>query len=141
MAFITTSDLSGSISTSMLNQLISAGANFANCLTTAISELAPLRTNFKIDAELDKSGTNRNDELLRIVVAITTYYLFNTVEDDAIPQRVIDNYTKAIKDIKAIADGKQGTTIERIVDENGTSKTSIRVNTKDEPRDVNYFWQ
>jgi phage gp36-like protein len=140
MAFITTSDLSGSISTSMLNQLIAAGANFANCLTTAISELAPLRTNFKIDAELDKSGTNRNDELLRIVVAITTYYLFNTVEDDAIPQRVIDNYNKAIKDIKAIADGKQGTTIERIVDENGTSKTSIRVNTEDEPRDVNYFW-
>lgn len=140
MAFITTSDLSGSISTNMLNQLIAAGANFANCLTTAISELAPLRTNFKIDAELDKSDSNRNDELLRIVVAITTYYLFNTVEDDAIPQRVIDNYNKAIKDIKAIADGKQGTTIERIVDENGTSKTSIRVNTEDEPRDVNYFW-
>lgn len=140
MAFITTSDLSGSISTSMLNQLIAAGANFSNCLTTAISELAPLRTNFNIDAELDKSGTNRNDELLRIVVAITTYYVFNTVEDDAIPQRVIDNYNKAIKDIKAIADGKQGTTIERIVDENGTSKTSIRVNTEDEPRDVNYFW-
>jgi phage gp36-like protein len=140
MAFITTSDLSGSISTNTLNQLVAAGASFNNCLITAISELAPLRANFNIDAELEKSGSNRNDELLRIVVAITTYYLFNTVEDDSIPQRVIDNYNKAIKDIKAIADGKQGTTIERIVDENGTSKTSIRVNTEDEPRDVNYFW-
>jgi len=140
MEFLAESDLKGSIGTTTLAQLKGADSeNIATSEQLAISELAPLRGKYNIDAELAKTSTDRNKELLRMMVAITIYYLYNTVVDQEIPQRVVDNFDREVKNIKAISTGNQYTTIEAITETDGTTRTNFRYG-GDDPRSHDPFF-
>ncbi|PKQ69385.1 hypothetical protein BZG01_00155 [Labilibaculum manganireducens] len=139
MEFLTDTDLKGSISTKVLTSLRGADdVNLNEAEQLAISELATLRGRFDIDSELKQAGTSRSPEMVRMMVAITVYYLYNTVIDDEIPERISDNYSKEIKDIRAIASGKMYSTIKALTAADGTSKSKFRSG-GDAPRDNHIF--
>lgn len=140
MQFITENDLNGVIGSSTLAQLEgTAGENLDTAEQLAISELDPLRENYDIDGELSKADTNRNKMLVRILTHITVYYLYNTVEDVDIPERVNANYKNAINDIEKIAAGKKSTTLDALLDETTElPKTRYRFG-GDDPRDNDIF--
>lgn len=139
MDFLTEKDLKGSVSTVVLNRLRGEGdENLNEAEQLAISELATLRGRFDIDAELGKAETQRNLEMLRMMVSITVFFLYNTVIDDEIPERVDSNYKKEIKDIRAISSGKMHTTLTPLKLSDGSSKSKFRSG-GDAPRNNSIF--
>ena len=111
MEFLTNDDFTGILAPGVLTKL---GGNLNQAEALSISELDPLRGKFNIDAELDKSGTARNSVLVRIMVHITAYYLYNTVPDDEVPERITDNWKKELAIIEKMATGKINSTLETL---------------------------
>lgn len=139
MVFLTDNDFSGIIDAGTLGQL--RGANDVNLSTAeklAISELDPLRNNFDVDGELAKSGDARNDMLVRVVVHITTYYLYNTVQDVDIPERIDTNYSNQLKTIEKVATGRMSSTLDPVLNADSKPKSNYRFGS-DTPRDNNIF--
>ncbi len=112
MTFLQATDFSGIINTATLNSLRGdADVNLDKAEQLAISELAPLHYTYNVAGELGKTGGDRNNELIRVMVHLTAYYLYNTVEDVGIPERIDENYSTQRKDIAKIASGDLHTTI------------------------------
>ena len=132
MQFTTADDFKGVLAPGALTSLQgTAYENLNEAEALAISELSPIRDKYDVDGELAKTTTGRNRELLRMVVNITAYYLYNTVPDDDIPQRIIDNYKHEIDCIKAIAKGGY-CTLDPLNDETtGEVKTNFRSGSDD----------
>lgn len=139
MQFILESDFKGIIGPNTLASLRGAAdENLDSAEDLALSELNPLRANFDIDTELSRTGDDRNEVLVRMVVHITVYYLFNAVEDNDIPERVETNYNNQLKAIEKIATGKLSSTIDPLYDEESKPKGNYRFG-GDAPRDHNIF--
>lgn len=140
MIFLTTNDFNGIIGANTLSNLRGAAdVNLNTAEKLAISELDPLRANFDVDGELAKTDDSRSDLLVRMLVHITAYYLFNKVEDDDIPERITDNYNNQLKTIEKIAAGKMSTTLDALIDEDtGLTKSKYRFG-GNTPRDNDIF--
>jgi len=139
MIFLTDTDFKGGIANAVLAKLRGVDdENLNESEQLAISELASLRGRFDIDGELKKVGTQRSTEMVRMMVSITIYYLYNTVIDDEIPERVDSNYKKEIKDIRSIAAGKTFSTLTLLTGSDGASKSKFRWG-GDAPRDNKIF--
>lgn len=140
MQFLKTTDFKGIIGVNTINSL--KGADDENLNTAedlALSELDPLYANYDIPSELNKTNGERNDMLVRMLVHITVYYLFNSVEDMDIPERVDENYRNQIKNIKDISTGKLSCTLTPLInDETGLPKSNYRWG-GDAPRDNEIF--
>jgi hypothetical protein len=127
MQFLTTTDFNGIIGANTFTSLRgTADANLVTAEELAITELDPLRAKFNIPVELAKSGTSRNGLMIRLMIHITAYYLFNTVEDVDIPDRITENYNTQIKNIAKIAAGSMECTLTPLYDSDGEQKTSYR---------------
>lgn len=123
MKFLTQDDFNGVLSAGVITKL---GSGFDKAESLAISELDPLRGKFNIAAELAKGAANRNTTLVRIMVHVTAYYLYNTVPDDEIPERITDNWKKELATIEKIAGGKINSTLETLTSDTGKSVTMFR---------------
>jgi hypothetical protein len=131
MQFTTEDDFKGVLAPGVLLSLQGTGdENLIEAEQLAISHLSPLRDKYDIDGELAKTTTSRNRELLRMVVNITAYYLYNTVPDDDIPQRIIDNFNMELKNIDAIVKGRY-CTLNTLEDSAGETKTNFRSGSDD----------
>ncbi|MFA7466968.1 MAG: hypothetical protein WCY82_01725 [Desulfotomaculaceae bacterium] len=140
MIFLTDDDFRGIIPRQVWLQLAGDGRPATEAETLAISELSPLRNKCNLDTELSKSGALRNQELVRMMINLASYYLYNTVVDSEIPERITNNFNKEIRGIQAIASGKQYTTLERVNDSvTGTPKTNFRYG-GDTPRTHDPFY-
>lgn len=128
LKFIIEADFKGILGASVLAGL--KGTNSENLTESelrAISELDPLRGKFDIDNMLAASGTSRHPVLIRILVHITAYYLYNTVPDDEIPDRIVDNWKKELKLISDLASGKASSTLGTLTDKTtGEQVTKFR---------------
>lgn len=127
MQFLTETDFNGIIGANTLNS--QRGVDDANLVTAeelAITELDPLRAKYNIPVELAKAGSNRNGLMIRLMIHITAYYLFNTVDDNDIPDRITENYNTQIKNIAKIAAGQMECTLIPLYDSEGAQKTSYR---------------
>ena len=132
MQFTTEDDFKGVLAPGVLSSLQgTADENLVEAELLAISHLSPLRDKYDIDGELAKTTTSRNREMLRMVVNITAYYLYNTVPDDDIPQRIVDNFNMELRNIDAIAKGRFAT-FDTLEDETtGETKTNFRSGSDD----------
>ncbi|PTN08053.1 uncharacterized protein DUF1320 [Mangrovibacterium marinum] len=127
MIFLTDTDFKGLLAPIVLAKL--RGTNDENLNESeklAVSELDPLRGKFNMDAELSKSGVTRNRTLVRIMANITAYYVYNTVVDDEIPERIVANWKKELATIEKIASGKLNSTLLTLEDADGKSATVFR---------------
>lgn len=118
LQFLTEADFKGVLGATVLLGL--KGTNSENLIDSeslAISELDPLQGKFDITNMLATSGTSRHKVLVRILVNITAYYLYNTVPDDEIPQRIVDNWKKELQLIKDLAAGKASSTLVVLTDD------------------------
>lgn len=91
----------------------------------AVSHLDRLREKFNIEAELIRTGDNRNRILVRWLASLSVYYLYQCVPDDEIPERVIKNFNDAVDEIGRVASGRDACTLERKTDSTGRAKTSF----------------
>lgn len=139
MQFLILTDFDGIINTNTLAQLVGlANADIDRAEDLAFSELSPLYGRYNIPLELAKAGSARNKEMIRLLVHITAYYLYNKVQDDDIPERIIDNYRAQLGNVEKIAAGKMYTTITPLFNAD-QSVVSNRIFGGDAPRDNDIF--
>lgn len=124
--FLTQEDYSSVIDTAILQLFISKGSDTAQCENMAKGYIySNLRQRFDLDTEFTREGSARNLTLLRWMLYISVYNLYNTVQDLEIPERVTKNYDDARKEIMSVAAGKTGTDLTAILSA-GKPKTTFR---------------
>ena len=117
LTFIKETDFKGIIGTSVLTGLKGTGSeNLIEAEKRAISHLDPLRGKFDIDTLLAQKDNSRHTVLVRMVVNITAYYLYNSVPDTEIPERIVDNFKMELTNIKDLASGKLSSTLSTLED-------------------------
>lgn len=82
-----------------------------------------LSKRFDIESEIQNKGDVRNPTLVRWMTVLAIYYLYQSIPDDEIPERVIKNYDDVIKEMQRVASGKDNTNLSSITDSDGNSST------------------
>lgn len=85
-----------------------------------------LHGRYHIETELRKRGTARNAAVVRWMAILTVYYLYQSIPDGDIPERVRLNFEDVVREIDRIASGKAGCTLEAVTDGEGNPRTSFR---------------
>ena len=73
-----------------------------------------LSVSFDLDAEIQKSGTDRNPALVRWMAVLAIYYIYQSVPDNEIPERIRLNYEDVIAEIQRVAAGKDNSTLQPV---------------------------
>jgi len=82
---------------------------------------------YDMQTEFAKTGTDRNLNLLRWVLNLSVYFLYQRVPDDQVPARVVKDYDDTRDEIKLIEQGKRNTAFARyIITDTNIVKTNFR---------------
>ena len=81
---------------------------------------------FNIDLEIARRGEDRNPALVRWMAVLAIYYIYQSVPDEEIPERVRQNYEDAIAEIQRVASGKDNSTLSPITDQSGEVRVRRR---------------
>lgn len=81
-----------------------------------------LSNRFNLDKEIQKKGDDRNPALVRWMSVLAIYYVYQSIPDEEIPERVRQNYEDVIAEIQRVASGKDNSTLEPVT-VNGTVRT------------------
>jgi len=82
---------------------------------------------YDMQTEFAKTGTDRNLNLLRWVLNLSVYFLYQRVPDDQVPERVVKDYDDTRDEIKLIEQGKRNTAFARyIITDTNIVKTNFR---------------
>lgn len=139
LQFLEENDFKGTLSTSVLDTLKGTNSeNLEKAEQLAISELSCLYATYDIDGELAKTGTARNKELIRILVSITAYYLYNTVVDDEIPDRIKENFEKEYKHVIAVCKGL-ASSLDQLTGDDGQAVTRFRFDSDEQRSHDPYY--
>lgn len=87
--------------------------------------LSNLSARYNMQTEFSRSGTARNQTLVRWMLSLSVYFLHNTVADTDIPERVAKNYDDVRREIEAVASGKAATNLLPLLAD-GKAKTRFR---------------
>lgn len=82
-----------------------------------------LSQRYQIKEEIGRKGQNRNPSLVRWMVILAVYYLYQSGPDDEIPEHVRQNYEDVLKEIEKVGSGRQNTTLAPVLDDAGSPKT------------------
>lgn len=85
-----------------------------------------LSASFNLDAEIQKRDGNRNPALVRWMAVLAIYYIYQSVPDNEIPERVRLNYEDAIAEIQRVASGKDNSTLQPVTAADGTVRSRSR---------------
>lgn len=74
------------------------------------------------------TGDDRNKNVLRWMIVLTIYYLYERIPDKLVPERVVKNYDDTLGLLLDIQDGKKGVDLPRLIKEgtDGLPKTKFR---------------
>lgn len=81
---------------------------------------------FNIDLEMARRGEDRNPALVRWMAVLAIYYIYQSVPDEEIPERVRQNYEDAITEIQRVASGKDNSTLSPVTDQSGEVRVRSR---------------
>ncbi len=81
---------------------------------------------FNIDLEIARRGEDRNPALVRWMAVLAIYYIYQSVPDEEIPERVRQNYEDAIAEIQRVASGKDNSTLSPVTDPSGEVRVRSR---------------
>lgn len=94
---------------------------------TAISVVKDsLHTRFDVDVIFATTGTARPQQVVRWVIVLALYYIYERVADAALPERIINNYNDVLDKLKDIEDGKPSIFLPRYLKDDGNPKTKFR---------------
>ena len=129
MQFLTQSDFTSYMNEGLLNKVImgnTARLSEAERMARGFIE-SNLGALYNLVAEFGRAGESRNLTLVRWMLCLSTYHVYNLVPDQEIPERVDKNYNDARDEIMRIAAGKGASDLTPLV-VNGQRKTIFRWN-------------
>ena len=106
--YLQTCDFLVFISEASLKKLIrDEDCKILNAQTMAYGYISEkLSGRYQIIKELSKEGDSRNASMVRWMTVLTVYFLYQSVPDESIPERVRLNYEDVLKEIDRVASGK-----------------------------------
>lgn len=81
---------------------------------------------YDIEVETSKTGIERNEVFVRHTCSVLVYYMFESSEDDEIPNTIINAYKEAQTYIKDLVNGKTDTQLIKKTGDNGKKKSTRR---------------
>ena len=87
---------------------------------------AKLSSRFELDKESAKRGDERNSDLVRWMAVLAVYYLYQSIADMDIPERVRMNYEDVIAEIQRVASGKDSSSLSPITTPEGKPRTKSK---------------
>lgn len=123
--YLETCDFILFISEAALRKLIrDEDCKILNAQTMAYGYLSEkLSGRYQISKELTQSGENRNPAMVRWMAVLSIYYLYQSIPDEDIPERVRLNYEDIIREIERVASGKDNSTLEPAVGSDGKPRS------------------
>lgn len=62
---------------------------------------------YDIMPEFTKAGTDRNFMILSLAISIAGYWLYQRIDDEQVPEKVIKNYNDALTTLEQVSIGKE----------------------------------
>lgn len=82
---------------------------------------------YDLDAEFAATGEDRHKNLLRWMLNLTIYFIYERIPDEQVPDRIVKNYDDTIKEIKDIEQGKRNTSLTKLIrEDNERKETNFR---------------
>lgn len=85
-----------------------------------------LSARFRISDEIARQGEARNLSLVRWMSSLAIYFLYQSVPDEEIPERVVKNHDDVCREVERTAAGKDNCTLQPVLDHTGKPKTAFR---------------
>ena len=109
--YLTPQDLQSSIRDRRLDHLLdqvfeSSDDVFLKAVFEAQSIVEDYLQSYDLTKEFDKTGFDRQGSLVFYIKNLTLYILYQRIEDDDVPERIIKNYNDTIDTLREIALGK-----------------------------------
>lgn len=129
MVFLTKDDFKTKLSADIIAQITDSDDTVlddAELQAMAIIQEA-LSATYDLDAEFAKTAGERHKNLMRWMLNLLVYFIYELVPDTQVPERVVKNYDDTIAKIERLEAGKGNTTLPKIVDaETGETNTVFR---------------
>ncbi len=111
-----TKDFKGILTTRVLEKLNNEyNTELVNAERFAISAVTDATASrYDIAAELLKSGTTRNNTLVRWLATLAAYHLYGSVADVEVPERIIKNYDDVREELRLVNQGKMSVQLSRV---------------------------
>lgn len=109
--YVVKADYKGRITTTLLDQIIQEGASDGTDVLQTASKTAEdtvasaCGVLYNISDELTKAGTYRNFLILSWCTSIALYWIYQRIDDEDVPAKVIKNYEDAINDLEKVSRG------------------------------------
>lgn len=121
--YVVKADYKSRINIDLLNRILAEGeSNGDDLLATAskmaedtISTLAGVLYN--IGNELEKAGAQRNHLILLWALNLATYQVYQRIDDEEVPEKVIKNYDDTMEDLIKVSKGQYPLNLPARVDE------------------------
>lgn len=119
MVFITIEDFNRKLSADIMAQITDSDETVlddaeADAMAIIQDALSPT---YDLDAEFALTEDARNKNLIRLMLSLMTYFIYERVPDTQLPGRVVKNYDDAISEIRKVEAGKQNISLAKIVNE------------------------
>ncbi len=111
MTYLIKQDLQSSIRDGRLEHLLdNVDENTPDVFSQAASETQSIVKDYllryAIEEELAKTDADRHSSIIFYLKNICLYILYERIEDDDVPERIIKNYNDTIETLREIAQGK-----------------------------------
>jgi len=124
MTFLTTDDFLMKMSEDIRNQITDTNNTIlddAELQATAIIQDA-FFDKYDLDAEFAKTGDDRHRNLLRWMLNLTVYFIYERIPDEQVPERIVKNYDDTVQEIKLVEQGKRNTSLTKLIREDNLRK-------------------
>lgn len=119
MAFINRTDCESAMEPDEIDQIIDGNSTVLDDAIADAEELASemLRPRFNLDIELAKTGTDRNRQLVKQMVAIAVFYISERLVSNVQPESRLEAFERAEKWLSEVSRGMRQTDLTSIDEE------------------------
>ena len=124
MTFLTEDDFLLKLPADIRDQITDGDSSVldeAEAQSTAIIQDA-FYEKYDLNAEFAKTGTDRHKNLLRWMLNLTIYFIYERIPANQVPERVVKNYDDTVTEIKNVEAGKRNTTLTKLIREDNLHK-------------------
>jgi phage gp36-like protein len=82
---------------------------------------------YDLTAEFGKSGSERNNSLIRFAITIAIYVIYSRIPDEQVPERVVKDYDDTVREMELLQKGKLGCSLTRLTDSEGETISRFRM--------------
>ncbi len=85
-----------------------------------------LSATYDLDFEFAKTEEERHRNLIKWMLNLAIYFIYEKVPDNQVPERVVKNYNDAMSELRKLEAGKTNTTLQKMQDDTGDNITVFR---------------